>query len=440
MKKRYFISFTVFFALLSYSYYYFFYFIQNFDNKIGFPLDLNFIKLIESLILLSIISIFYVAYDINNSVYLTFSYILYVFILIPMGVFYWMSNSTRVYFYMYFVAFLLLNVMFVIFREKLQDPLLKIPERLNLSKPKDNNENKRAKIINAVFLSIILVFIIVDIYIYKKYGHSIYYLFNLNEVYNIRHEAREAVPSSMNYIISWSALVIIPSCIAWCVKSKKYILMIVPIFIQVLLFTVGGAKSHLFGLALAIFIFILFKYKFMNYFMRFLNFVLAASLIINNKFIMAVVIRRAFFVPASTSYAYYLFFSKNAKIKLSNSILSSIFENPYKLDPSFIISRYIFREPNMSSNVNFIGNAYANFGFLGIVLFAIILGLVFWAIEYVSLNSKYKEYIILITFSSVFALNNAALLTTLKNHGLLLSIVMSFLFIKSIKEYKNLRT
>ncbi|MFU0823639.1 MAG: hypothetical protein ACFWTK_01025 [Clostridium sp.] len=442
MKKKYFINISVLFALLSYSYYYFFYFIQNFSNKTGFPLHPNGVKLIESIVLIGIVTSFYVIYDINESIYLTFSYVLHIFVFLPMGVFYWMSNSSRAYFYMQFISFLILNLFYYVFVHKKHKSFEYVSSKINFLKIKNSKFYtifNSSKLFNIIFLGIIGLFIIADILAYKLYGNSIYYLFHMKEVYSIRLAARAKVPAKMSYIISWSALVIIPSCIAWCVKHKKYFFIAVPVIIQVLLFTIGGNKSHLFGLALTIFIFILFKNKFMYFFTTFLNFVIATSLIINNKFIMAIVIRRTFFVPASTSNAYYDFFSINPKIKLANSIFRVFFEDPYKLDPSFIISRYIYRLPDMSSNANYIANAYANFGLLGILVFSIILSLVFLFIEYFSLNKKYKEYIILISFSAVFVLTNSALLTTLSNHGLAFSIIMSYVFIKAVNNKENLK-
>lgn len=433
MKKKYFLNLVVLFLLLSYGYYYFFHFIQNFSNKIGFPLEPNIMKMVEAVILLGIIAVFYYKYDINESVYLTYSNLLYTFVLFPLGVFYWMSNSPRAYFYMQFVAFLLLNLIYVAFIYLKEKEIL---QKLNLfRKIRENSNAKKLNSINIfkiIFLSIILVFIILDIIIYMKYGNSIYYLFNLDKVYDIRLEARGKVPGRVSYIISWSAYVIIASCIAWCIKTKKYILMIIPVLIQVLLFTVGGNKSHLFGLILTLVIFILFKNKLMYYFTTLLNFAVAGSLILNNKFLMAIVIRRTFFVPASTSYAYYEFFSESPKMFLSNSVLGGIFTNPYKLDPSFIVSRYIYRLPDMSSNSNYIANAYSNFGFWGIILFTLILAAIFIFIECIALNNKHKEYIILITFGTVFVLTNSALLTTLSNHGLFIAVIISFIFIKAI--------
>lgn len=438
MKKKYFLNLIILFALLSYGYYYFFHFIQNFSNKIGFPLDPNIFKMFEAIILLGMVAAFYFKYDINESIYLTYSNLLYTFILFPLGVYYWMSNSPREYMYMQFASFLLLNLIYAFFiklREK--DLFSKFNLLKNIEESYIIKKASSVNIYKIIFLMIILTFIILDLIIYKKYGNSIYYLFNLDKVYSIRLQARGIVPGRVSYIISWSAYVVIAACIAWCIKTRKYILIIVPILIQILLFTVGGNKSHLFGLVLTIVIFILFSQKQMYYFTTLLNFAVAGSLILNNKFLMAIVIRRTFFVPASTSYAYYQLFSESPKMMLSNSILSRFFTNPYKLDASFIVSRYIYRLPDMSSNSNYIANAYSNFGFWGIIVFTLILAGVFLVTEYISFNNKHKEYIILITFGTIFVLTNSALLTTLSNHGLFIAVIISFMFIKAINYETN---
>jgi hypothetical protein len=281
-----------------------------------------------------------------------------------------------------------------------------------------------------IFMAIIGLFMIADIVIYIKYGNSVLYLFKLDKVYDIRLKARDAVPGKLKYIISWSAMVIVPASIAWCLKRKQYFLIVLPIIIQVLIFTIGGTKSHIFTLALVVFLYLLFAFKKMEWFVPCLNGLLAASLLLKNAFIMAVVVRRAFFFPMSISYSYYEFFTKFPQLRLSQSIFKRFFENPYKLDAPFIVSRYVYKAPVMSANSNYISNAFANYGFLGILAFTLIIAIILVIIERISYNKVGKKYIILITFCSFYALVNSALFTTLMTHGLIFALLLSFIFFK----------
>lgn len=421
-KKWFLLNIIAFYALLSYGYYFFFYIFQNFSTKIGFQFEINYFKLVEGLIVILLVALFYVFNDINKSVYLTYTFIFYVFIIVPSSSYYFMSNNSRAYFYMQVLSIVILNLFYILnikFDKNRKNEhefvgLKLVPKKINLAM--------------AGFLGVIGLFMLSDVLIYMKYGHSLLYLFKLDKVYDIRIAARAQVPSKLSYIISWSAMVIVPASIAWIVKIKKYYLIVIPIFVQILIFTIGGTKSHIFTLVLVGFIFILYTYKKMDLFIPCLNLLLAGTLLLKNAFIMAVVIRRAFFFPQSISYSYYDFFTKYPQLKLSNSIFRHIFVNHYKLDAPFIISRYVYKTPVMSANTNFMANAFANYGLIGIISFSIVLAIILIMIERISSNGINKRYVILITFCSFYALVNSALFTTMLTHGLLFSVLLAFVF------------
>lgn len=422
-KKWLLINTLIFYTLLSYGYYFFFYIFQNYTNKIGFELHVNYFKCIEGIVIILLVALFYIYNDINESVYLAFTFILFIFIIVPSASYYFLSNNSREYFYLQILSIIILNLGFIINR------------RFTKNTEKEDNTNKSLKGVNKyqkaakyTFLGIIGAFMLTDVVIFLKYGHSLLYLFNLDKVYGIRIASRAEVPKKLGYIISWSAMVIVPSSIAWFVKIKKYYLIIIPAVIQILIFTIGGTKSHLFTLILVSFIFILYTWKKLQLFLPFLNFLMAITLLLKNAFIMAVVIRRAFFFPQSISYNYYKFFTQFPQLHLSNSILKSIYHNQYKIDIPFIISRYIYKTPVMSANTNYIANAFANYGALGVITFSIILALILIVIERICFRAVNKKYMILITFCSFFAVVNSALLTVMLTHGLLVSLVIGFIF------------
>lgn len=426
MKKKFIANNIVLFATLSYGYYFFFYMLQNYSNKIGFPLNPSYYKLAEALILVFIATLFYIKYDMNDSIYVSYSYILYLFIFMPSAVYYWMANMSRAYFYMQFTSFTIVNTFFILYNR--YNPLqCTYISKLNLSIIKDKIKSND-KYLRKVFVVIIIIFLICDLVIYYFYGHDLSYLFKLDKVYDIRLEARAKVPTKLNYIISWSSVVFVPTALALCFKYKKYYLSIIPIIIQLLLFTIGGNKIYIFALMLTVMMYLLFRFRLMYSLVTIINFGLMGSLIWKNVFLMALAIRRTFIFPASISFNYYEFFNIHPKMYLANSILSRFIGNQYKLDAPFIISRYVYREPEMSANVNFIANAYSNFGFAGIIIFTFILCFVLIFIDKISKNNKNKAIIVLITFSSFYALVNSGLLTAMLSHGIIVAMIVSSFF------------
>jgi hypothetical protein len=422
-KKRFLVNIVTFYVLLCYAYYYYFYIFQNYLNKIGFRLDLNYLKLVEGFVIIMLLSLFFVYNNLNQSVYLMFSFVLYTFIMVPSACYYFLSNQSRNFFYMQVIVFLILDGVYL-----LNKRLLSGMSNHHHCGILDRVKNRNNGLVLKLFVIIVGLFMLADIVIYIKYGNSILYLFKLDKISGIRLKARKNVPGNLKYIISWSAMVIVPSSIAWCLKKKKYILLVLPVIIQILVFTIGGTKSHIFILVLVVFLYLLFKYRRVYWFVPCMNVLLAISLLLNNTYIMAVVIKRTFFYPMSISYNYYDFFTQYPQMKLSGSILKHFFNNPYKIDAPFIISRYVYKTPVMSANTNFISNAFANFGFFGIIVFTLIVAAILVVIERISYNKIGKEYVILFTFCSFFALVNSALFTTLMTHGLLFALFLAYLF------------
>ncbi|HBM81142.1 MAG TPA: hypothetical protein DD426_09965, partial [Clostridiaceae bacterium] len=413
-------------------YFYFFVF-QNYRVKIGFFLSPDYTKLVEALIFVILFDLFYYKYNVNESIYLSISYILYLFIFVPSSIFYWMSEGARSYFYMQVISFAVLNMIYILVKQKNLFNTNELLKRFSIKTDDSAKPNKLA----FMLLTIISIFFIVDIIIYSQYGHSLSYLFHLDKVYDIRYVTRETLPNKLFYLISWSTMAIVPVTIAWTIRIKKLYLAAIPIFIQILLFTIGGDKIYIFALMLSVFIYIIYRYKLMYYFVILLNYMIALLLIIKKGFILSLAISRIFFEPMSLSYSYYYFFSKYPKMYLSSSIFSRFIDNPYKLDSPFIISKYIYRVPKMSANVNFIANAYSNFGFLGIVVFTVILGIFLLIIENITYDKKMKALVMFTVFSSCYELENSALLTTLFYHGLMASIVMAYLLVLVYKKKKS---
>ncbi|WDU82028.1 O-antigen polymerase [Caloramator sp. Dgby_cultured_2] len=290
-RKRFIISLGIYFVLLCYSYYYYFYVYQDYTYQVGYALNLNYLKLVEAIIFIFLLGLIYFYYDINKSIYLSFSFILYNLLFVPLSVFYWMSDNARAYFYMVVISFIILHVIFLIYKINIRK------ERIYSS--------------NALYLYLLvatfIVFAIINILAYVKYGNSLYYLFNLEKVYDIRFKSRDILPGYLKYILQWSALVVIPASIAYFAKIRRYYLIVIPLIVQALIFTINGSKFYLFSLIINLFVFLIYSEKLMYYMLPALNLFITSVLLLKNNFIMSVGIRRAFFVPQSLSFVYYDF-------------------------------------------------------------------------------------------------------------------------------------
>jgi hypothetical protein len=138
-------------------------------------------------------------------------------------------------------------------------------------------------------------------------------------------------------------------------------------------------------------------------------------------------IRRAFFSPARTSFWYYDYFSKNEHTFLAASKIGfRLVQDPYAhYDMSYanMIGMKYLDNSKRHVNTGYMGNAYMNFGFLGMLIFSFTLGLVLLLADSICKTNN--------IFSTTAALGmpilsmvNGGLLTALLSKGFLLGIII----------------
>jgi hypothetical protein len=136
---------------------------------------------------------------------------------------------------------------------------------------------------------------------------------------------------------------------------------------------------------------------------------------------------------------YYEFFSTHPKALLGHSILKSIVDYPYALEPRSMIGYVYYHDSGMSANANFWADAYANFGYAGIVCFTLLLAFVMWL--YDSSAAKGNRYVTaLIIALPAFAIANSGLLTSLLTHGIALATLLVYLMPTAIDQREHRTT
>jgi oligosaccharide repeat unit polymerase len=276
----------------------------------------------------------------------------------------------------------------------------------------------------------------ITIYVYSKLiltGGLERLNFNIMDVYTTRADYVAHKNTLMGYFVTWQAYVINPLVLAYSLYKRKKVIAFVVCVAQVILFGMTGFKSFLFA-PLAI---IAVSYFLRNYgTKRLLFWVLLGSLIIvivsmgiyklfDYLIFPSIFIRRLFFIPAQLHFQYYDFFSSHPKLMMSHSILAPFIEYPYTLSPPQLIA-YNYYGTIISANTGYLGDAYANFGVMGIIIFSIILGMVLAVFDRVSvvLPIELSTSIALIPFMSLI---NSALFTSFVTHGILFLIVILYL-------------
>jgi len=404
-----FISFLIFRIILDICYVNF---VSELYSSSGFDLTLNFVKLVESYIWLVLT---YVVLPKDQSK--LSSIIIHVFVLvayIPLQSYYALANQDRSWFYMAtFFWFLIIWL-----------------NRANVKFGVHQLSKGNFKYLVAICgLFVFLVSILLYSYINVSLN------LDFNNVYEIRESYSEKNIPLSDYLFSWAGQIVLPflALVAlFSVRRKSYYFLIVAVsFMVLILFSATGHKTFLFrwlaalGLAYML-IQPFFVKRLTNIFSLMLISGLALSIFLHHHMFGAIFIKRLFYSPVLLSYHYFDFF-QNKAIMLSHSIFKYFISYPYDLPPRYLIGSIYMDDPERSSNNGVMADAFMNFGYVGLIIWPVIITLMLKLADEIS-SGKNKFIIwplIILSFSTMI---NASLLTSIVTHGLLVTFLISLYY------------
>lgn len=270
-------------------------------------------------------------------------------------------------------------------------------------------------------------------------GFNAKWSFNLDlfAVYEIRsQEPLKHVPFS-GYLVSWINLflrfILVFAIVKYIPRLNALVMLALIVF--VVLFSISGHKSIFFTPILLLGSYFLLKlnpkhfYKNLILILLFVFFTGSCTyFILDDAKILTLAARRVFLVPAQLSFYYFDFFQEN-HVYLSNSIFSGIMEYPFEVPTSNLIGREFFAREDMNANNGVVADGYMHFGVLGVVLWSIILGLIIKFCDMLTINKPLLIFLPLFLIGTRI-LVNGALLTTLFTHGLLMLMLIAYLYPK----------
>lgn len=201
------------------------------------------------------------------------------------------------------------------------------------------------------------------------------------------------------------------------------------IIAQLLIFAMTGHKSFLLAPFLVSGVYMVWKSKNAIIWIIIGAFLLVITsyvyfLITKDEFVPSLFIRKLFFVPARLHVLFYDFFSQpeHPFYMLSDSVLRFMVKNPYNMPMVRVIAlEYWGRE--FWPDVGYLGDAYGNFGIIGMFLFSMILGIILWVVD--SVGSHLPSYFVAALIAMpAMALTESALFTTMLTHGLIPAVLI----------------
>jgi hypothetical protein len=387
----------------------------------GLFIDMNYYKIIESFIILFVCGLT-IKHKIEKP---SDFFILFIFsmLVIPLLSIYSLQDKSREFLYMVIISIYVIKIVSKVPQIKL--PLLK-------------HGDKIALIISIVTGIVLFGWIIVN-------GGFSYLNFNLANVYDFRGTVSEMIfPGKLSYAKTSFGKILNPVLIAYYLWKRNKKMIITTIAVQVLFFGITAHKAMLFYPLLIVFAFLFGEKKYFGQMIPFglfgVTFLSSIYYSITNNIILAsLFVRRVLFVTVDNHYRYYDTFKKLGFLYFSNrSWFPKIIEYPLNYPVPQVISKIYYGHINTWVNTGFLATGYINFGFVGMLVYAIIVGLIFRYIDYLAKNCLPLWFCIAIMIVPIFSLLSADLPTALLTHGILLAMLMLWLISSSVLENDKL--
>lgn len=265
---------------------------------------------------------------------------------------------------------------------------------------------KNNLIIGEKLLIVFLVFItLYDIARYIKInGFGIFNL-NINNVYNYRFILRESMAGFGVYVDNWVVKVINPFCIIYAMHTQKRILICFFVVLQILLF---GFSSHKFTLFIIFIVFATYYMgiAFVKSTIKMLQLTVLGSLLPILVYFTAIenvltktfyaLYLRIFVMPAQINFWYYDYFLRNGFDWFHQSFLRHFYVSKYDLLLPRIIGLNYFGNASNNANTGFLASGYAQGGFIVMLVYSVIVGLI---ISFIVSASRYVNTRILLAMS-----------------------------------------
>jgi len=257
--------------------------------------------------------------------------------------------------------------------------------------------------------------------------NRLYINLNLENVYELRSAAALANFGGFNgYLMTWAAVVFSFAAIRYYEK-KMWSRFLLICYLQLLLFSINGMRTTLFFIPIAIIGYILVTPRRLSMIPLFLTCINLGALLFfvvyKSVVLTGLLIYRVYYIPAMLGFQYFDFFSKNPPDMLAQSVfrrLGSV--SRYDIPIPYLIDS-AYSDGKSMANTGMFGDAFANFGPFGSILYPILFTIVFKVFDIASIGLNLRSYIVIVLVVSL-AFSNVSFFTALLSNGLLMAILL----------------
>lgn len=263
-------------------------------------------------------------------------------------------------------------------------------------------------------------------------GGAEYFNLNLLEVYDYRRKVGELINVGlMSYLNIWAYKVVGPTLLVFALWRRAYLLAVLVFMLHVFWFGVSAHRSVLFYPFLVVFVWLVIRRtRALSVVPLALASVVAAAIVTYAIFgyglPASLFVRRAFYVLADNTFAYYQFFSGHHFVWWSNSITAGLIDYPYRVGPAELIG--IWKGSGGHINNSFLSTGYMHAGIAGVCLYGVIAGLVFRLIDSLAKRGVPNWVALSVLIAPCFSLLlSSDLPTALLTHGVAVGMIILFL-------------
>ena len=395
---------------------YYFFFLSESFNYIGFKYDFSVLKYIEVKLLFSGLTMLS-WYVFKKSHFLFTIYILLMlFFFIPNAILFAFMNHIRGPIY----SNVLLIFLFMIIS----------PTRLRIK------TIRIQPVYQAVFVIVFSLLLLLPIIL--QFGSSINLkTLLLKEIYETREIFTGNSTTLINYIYNWEVKTIIPIVLVFFMIIRNYFFAWVAFFVLMYLYVISGNKSvYMTTIVTVFFCFVGRNYTSkINYLLVGLTIMLALIPIIDIFILKGFLLRgtfvmRVFFFPALLNYCYFDYFSDFSLYFSENSIFNLFSSTPLNTNSAYLIAQQYFNTYEMYANNGIISDGYMNLGYGGVVILSVVFSLIFMFFNSLNIDSRYFGIFLIY----IFFILSAPFFTLFFTGGLWLLFLFSMTIMKSTSE------
>lgn len=285
----------------------------------------------------------------------------------------------------------------------------------------------RDKTLRFIVTTFIIVYTVLMLLLYGMPSFSQLDFYHISEI-----RAASTISAASALLQNLTCKIICPLYVLIAIHEKKRFAALIGIMAVLYTYSVTGYKTYLFIMVIIVgssFFSMLNLKKAVIYGLPLAVLGTTIIYVISNSIMTyALIIERVIMLPAKIKMAYLDFFSSNPYIYFSQSTIGKILEIPktYNVEIPYLIGDVYFKRPQMYTNTGFLADAYANLGFLGMLMISLFVVVIIRTANnrIKKLRNQMKKCLETLYLLFFISLNDGGAITVVFSGGMIFLIIL----------------